>query len=85
MEQLAYQMLDVEQLLANYATVSQNKYGFFLCRKGEADILLDRHNFHIEAGMLCLYTPYTFIRIVRHTDDISWRVNWMLFSLLCPA
>lgn len=30
MEQLAYQMLDVEQLLANYATVSQNKYGFFL-------------------------------------------------------
>lgn len=71
MEQLAYQMLDVEQLLANYATVSQNKYGFFLCRKGKADILLDRHNFHIEAGMLCLYTPYTFIRIVRHTDDIE--------------
>lgn len=71
MEQLAYQMLDVRQLLANYATVSQNKYGFFLCRKGEADILLNNHSFHIEKGVLCLYTPYTFIRIVRHTEDIE--------------
>ena len=59
MEQTAYQMLDIGQLLANDATVSQNKYGFFLCRKGEADILLDNHSFHIEAGVLCLYTPYT--------------------------
>ncbi len=71
MEQTAYQMLDIGQLLANDATVSQNKYGFFLCRKGEADILLDNHSFHIEAGVLCLYTPYTFIRIIRHTDNIE--------------
>ena len=71
MEQKAYQMLDIGQLLANDATVSQNKYGFFLCRKGEADILLDNHSFHIEAGVLCLYTPYTFIRIIRHTDNIE--------------
>ena len=71
MEQTAYQILDIGQLLANDATVSQNKYGFFLCRKGEADILLDNHSFHIEAGVLCLYTPYTFIRIIRHTDNIE--------------
>ncbi len=71
MEQTAYQMLDIGQLLANDATVSQNKYDFFLCRKGEADILLDNHSFHIEAGVLCLYTPYTFIRIIRHTDNIE--------------
>lgn len=71
MEQTAYQMLDIGQLLANDATVSQNKYGFFLCRKGEADILLDNHSFHIEASVLCLYTPYTFIRIIRHTDNIE--------------
>ena len=71
MEQTDYQMLDIGQLLANDATVSQNKYGFFLCRKGEADILLDNHSFHIEAGVLCLYTPYTFIRIIRHTDNIE--------------
>ena len=71
MEQTAYQMLDIGQLLANDATVSQNKYGFFLCRKGQADILLDNHSFHIEAGVLCLYTPYTFIRIIRHTDNIE--------------
>ncbi len=71
MEQTAYQMLDLGQLLANDATVSQNKYDFFLCRKGEADILLDNHSFHIEAGVLCLYTPYTFIRIIRHTDNIE--------------
>ena len=71
MEQEPYQILDVGELLANYATVSQNKYGFFLCRKGEADILLNDHSFHIETGFLCLYTPYTFIRIVRHSDDIA--------------
>ena len=64
-------MLDIRQLLANHATVSQNKYGFFLCRKGEADILLNNRSFHIEAGMLCLYTSYTFIHIVRHSDDIE--------------
>lgn len=71
MVQDSYQMLDIRQLLANHATVSQNKYGFFLCRKGEADILLNNRSFHIEAGMLCLYTPYTFIHIVRHSDDIE--------------
>lgn len=71
MQQDSYQMLDVRQLLANHATVSQNKYGFFLCRKGEADILLNNRSFHIEAGVLCLYTPYTFIHIVCHSDDIE--------------
>lgn len=71
MEKCAYQMLDAGQLLANYATVSQDKYGFFLCREGEADILLGNRSFHIEAGVLCLYTPYTFIRIVRHSEDID--------------
>lgn len=71
MEQVLYQTLEIGQLLANYATVSQNKCGFFLCKKGEADILLNNRNFHIEAGVLCLYTPYTFIRVVHHTDDIE--------------
>ena len=71
MEHGTYRMLSVGQLLANYATVSQNKYGFFLCRKGEAEILLDNRSYQIEAGVMCLYTPYTFIRIMRHSDDIE--------------
>lgn len=66
-----YRMLDIRQLLANHATVSQDKYGFFLCRRGDAEILLDNHSFHIETGVLCLYAPYTFIRIMRHSDDIE--------------
>lgn len=71
MEHDFYQMLDVRQLLANNATVSQDKYGFFLCRKGWADIWMNNRSFHIEADTLCLYTPYTFIHIVRHSDDIG--------------
>lgn len=47
MEKCAYQMLDAGQLLANYATISQDKYGFFLCREGEADILLGNRSFPI--------------------------------------
>lgn len=64
-------MLDIDQLLANYATVSENKCGFFLCRRGSADLLLNNKSFHVEAGMMCIYTPYTFIRIVQHSPDIG--------------
>lgn len=85
MEQALYQRLEVGQLLANYATVSQNKCGFFLCRKGEADILLNSRNFHIESGVLCLYTPYTFIRVVRHTEDIEGELMEGELDAIQPA
>lgn len=71
MENEFYRMLDIDQLLANYATVSENKCGFFLCRRGSADLLLNNKSFHVEAGMMCIYTPYTFIRIVQHSPDIG--------------
>ena len=57
--------------MANYATVSENKCGFFLCRRGSVDLLLNNKSFHVEAGMMCIYTPYTFIRIVQHSPDIG--------------
>lgn len=85
MGQEYYQMLDIRQLLANSTTVSQNKYGFFLCREGEADVLLGRQLFHIEAGVLCLYTPYTFMHIVRHSDDIEGCLMEVGLDAIQPA
>ena len=85
MEQEYYQMLDAKQLIANHATVSQNKCGLFLCRKGDADLLLNNRSFHIDTGTLCLYTPYTFIRIVRHSDDIEGYLLECELDILQPA
>lgn len=78
-------MLDAKQLIANHATVSQNKCGLFLCRKGDADLLLNNRSFHIDTGTLCLYTPYTFIRIVRHSDDIEGYLLECELDSLQPA
>ncbi len=71
MENTLYRTLRINQLIANYATTSQNKCGFFLCRQGEGDVLFNNRSYHIERGVLCLYTPYTFIRIVRRSDDLD--------------
>lgn len=66
-----YKTYGIDELYANYGTISLEKCGIALCRRGNVDILMNSRSYHIEKGGLCLYTPYTFIRIVRRSDDFD--------------
>lgn len=66
-----YKTFSTDELDANYGTVSLNKCGICLCRQGWADVLMNNHRYHIEKNGLCLYTPYTFIRILQHSDEFD--------------
>lgn len=71
MNDLLYKTYSVDELYVNYGTVSLDKCGLFLCRTGNADVLMNNHSYHIVKGGLVLYTPYTFIRVVRRSDDFD--------------
>lgn len=63
--------LDIDELNANRYRVSVHKYGFFLCRKGSARILLGSKTYLITRNNLCIYTPNTFLRILDRSDDLD--------------
>lgn len=61
----------IDELYANHSMVSVHKYGFFLCRKGWARILLGSNTYHISRNHLCLYTPNTFFQILEKSPDLD--------------
>lgn len=63
--------LDIDELNANHYKVSVHKYGFFLCRKGTARILLDNKTYLISENHLCIYTPNTFFQILEKSTDLD--------------
>ncbi len=63
--------LDIDELIANHATVSVHKYGFFLCRQGWAKILLGAKTYNISRNHLCIYTPNTFLHILERSHDLA--------------
>lgn len=63
--------LGIEELDANYYRVSVHKYGFFLCRRGTARILLGNQTYLISENHLCIYTPNTFFRILEKSADLA--------------
>lgn len=63
--------LSIDDLNANHHKVSVHKYGFFLCRRGTARILLGNKIYLISANHLCIYTPNTFFRILEKSDDLD--------------
>ena len=71
MNEPLYKTYSIDELYANYGTVSFNKCGICLCRQGDVDILMNNHSYHVEKGGLYLYTPYTFIRILRRSEDFD--------------
>ena len=85
MNDLLYKTYTIDELYANYETVSLNKCGIGLCRQGHADILMNNHSYHIEKGGLYLYTPYTFIRIVQRSDDFDGRLMEADLDVLAEA
>lgn len=64
-------MLNIEELEANRQTVSAHKYGFFLCKAGEARILLGSNIYSISCNHLCIYTPNTFFQILEKSNDLK--------------
>lgn len=66
-----YRLLAVDELAANHGTVSRGNVGLFLCRRGEADILLDNRSYHIMENVMCIYTPYTYIRVTRRSPGLD--------------
>lgn len=62
---------NINELEANNCKVSVQKYGFFLCKTGEAEILLGSHTYNIRSNVLCIYTPSTFLHIISKSDDID--------------
>lgn len=61
----------IDELDANYHKVSAHKYGFFLCTKGNALILLGNKTYFIAENHLCIYTPNTFFRILEKSEDLA--------------
>lgn len=63
--------LSIGELKANHFKVSAHKYGFFLCRKGSARIMLGNKTYFISVNHLCIYTPNTFFQILEKSDDLD--------------
>lgn len=71
MVQDSYQMLDIQTTFGQPRDGIAKQIWFLLVSERRSGYPAEHRSFHIEAGMLCLYTPYTFIHIVRHSDDIE--------------
>lgn len=63
--------LGIDELNANHYKVSVHKYGFFLCKRGTARILLGNNIYIITENHLCIYTPNTFFQILEKSDDLD--------------
>lgn len=63
--------LNIDELNANHYMVSVHKYGFFLCRKGTARILLGSNTYQISHNCLCIYAPNTFFQILEKSPDLK--------------
>lgn len=63
--------LGIDELNANHYRVSVHKYGFFLCRRGTARLLLGNNIYLISENHLCIYTPNTFFQILEKSDDLD--------------
>lgn len=63
--------LKIDELNANHYMVSVHKYGFFLCLKGNARILLGSNIYQISKNHLCIYAPNTFFQILEKSSDLS--------------
>lgn len=63
--------LGIDELNANHYKVSVHKYGFFLCKKGTARILLGNKTYLISENHLCIYTPNTFFQILEKSDNLD--------------
>ncbi len=71
MDSLRRRSLGIDELHANHFVVSVNKYGFFLCLKGSARILLGEEIYRLSPGSLCIYTPNTFFQILERSADLD--------------
>lgn len=63
--------LGIDELNANHYKVSVHKYGFFLCKRGTARILLGNNIYIITENHLCIYTQNTFFQILEKSDDLD--------------
>lgn len=63
--------LNIDELNANHYMVSVHKYGFFLCRRGTARIMLGANTYRISRNYLCLYAPDTFFQILEKSYDLE--------------
>lgn len=63
--------LGIDELNANHYRVSAHKYGFFLCKRGSARILLGNNTYIIARNHLCIYTPNTFFQILEKSEDLD--------------
>ncbi len=63
--------LGIDELNANHYKVSVHKYGFFLCKRGTARILLGNNIYIITENHMCIYTPNTFFQILEKSDDLD--------------
>ena len=71
MDSFGNRTLTIDELQANYQTVSVHKYGFFLCLSGTTRILLGKNVYQLSKGNLCIYTPNTPLQILEKSRDIQ--------------
>lgn len=59
MEKSLFRILDLAEVNATYGLTAQNEIGFFLCRRGQADILVNDRVYPVNGCFLCFHVPYT--------------------------
>lgn len=73
--------LGIDELDANHYRVSVHKYGFFLCRRGTARILLGNQTYLLSPRIICASIHQThssgFSRKVLISTEYSWKIQWM--------
>ena len=69
MTKSVFHSLDLLQPGAAGSAVSRNVCGMFFCRSGQAQLSVAGKVYHIEPDVILFYTPYTFIRVISHSQD----------------
>lgn len=77
--------LGIDELNANHYRVSAHKYGFFLCMKGSARIVLGNKTYMVSRNHLCIYTPNTFFQILEKSDDLDGKLHEDAVDAYYPA
>ena len=76
MQRLPFESISIQDIASALDDTGQlmslmDVCGFFLCQRGSVEVSLNDHTFHIQAGDIYLYTPSTFVSVLRRSNDLE--------------
>lgn len=68
MERL-FHILDIGLLKESAYTMRNGKFAAFICRSGSAQMYIDDKFYLVERNVMCIFVPYTVVRVVEYSAD----------------